>query len=197
MLKPRVVQVVRIPGVEGLANDRAGEGQQANQQERAAAQQRQQQRADARRAATRWRRRDSADWAWPPGIPRPGATRAGTGGSRRRTRAGDHGGEHEQRPPAVAVLDQHAHLLPRQRIADQVADAQDADDRAVGGEVEPLGGNLDESRPADRLRQPVADPREREQRQRAAGGEQQREDGGAAYADEEIAPPAPVVARVR
>ena len=84
-------------------------------------------------------------------------------------------GEQEQRPPAVAVLDQQPHLLARERIADQVADAEDADDRAVGGVVEPLGGHLDEPGPAERLRQAVADPGEREQRQAARQAEQQGE----------------------
>ena len=105
----------------------------------------------------------------------------------------DQCGEEEQRPPAVAVLDQQPHLLARQRIADQVADAQDAEDRAVGGVVEPLGGHLDEPGPAERLRQAVADPREREQRQAARQAEEQREQRGAADADEKVAPSAPVV----
>jgi len=41
-----IAQVKRRPGVERLADYRAGEGQQTNQQKRPAAQQRQQQRAD-------------------------------------------------------------------------------------------------------------------------------------------------------
>src|SRR5256885_3517555 len=44
-----IAQVNRCPGIEALADYRAGEGQQTDQQKRPAAQQRQQQRADTRR----------------------------------------------------------------------------------------------------------------------------------------------------
>jgi hypothetical protein len=100
----------------------------------------------------------------------------------------------EQRAPAEAVLDQHAHGLARGRIADQVADAEHADDRAVRGVVEPFRGHLDESRPGERLRQAVADPREREQRDRGTGSEQQRKERRAYEADQKIDSTAPEIA---
>ena len=107
---------------------------------------------------------------------------------------GDGRGKHEQRTPAVAVLDQHPHLLPRQRITHQVTDAEDAENGTVRGVVEPFRGDLDQARPADRLREAISHPGKREQRQRAGEPKQQREGRGAAHADQEVAPSPPVVA---
>ena len=110
-----VVQVQRRPDIEGLADYRAAEGQQANEQEGAAAQQRQQQRRDARGRRLASRRTDSADWAWPRRDPPRRATRAETGNSPASISPGDDGREQEQRAPAEAALDEHAHLLAGQR----------------------------------------------------------------------------------
>src|SRR5207245_7792803 len=96
-------------------------------------------------------------------------------------------------PASRSPAGPESHLLPRGGIAHEIADAQDADDRPVGGIVEPLGGHLDETGPADRLRQAIPDPRQREHRHAAARSEAQREEHRAPDADEEVAPAAPVV----
>ncbi len=189
-----IAQVKRRPGVERLADYRAGEGQQTNQQKRPAAHQRQQQRADTcrprvcggkqvERVRLRFR------------VSELGARLAQPQQASGEPDRGRDGGEQEQRAPAVAALDQHPHLLTRRGVSDHVADAENTDDRPVGGIVEPSGGDLDEAGPADRLRQSVSEPGEGEHRDRTAGGEQQREYRGAAYANEEVAPPAPVVSQ--
>ena len=187
-----VAQIHRRPGIEGLAHHGGGEAQQAHHEERAAAQQRQHQRHEIPRAClrsaehvARVRQRLRVTLL---GARLAQEQQVGEKHQARHARA-----EHEQRAPADPVLQQQPHALTCGGIPDEVAAGEDRGHRAVAGIVEPPGGDLDESRPTDRLRQPVADPREGEYRQRGAGGEQQREGRGAAGGDEQVALAAPIV----
>ena len=180
------------PGVEGLAHHGGGEPEQADRQERTTAQQRQDERQVALRApAMSEHVRRVGDRCGETFI---GARLAQEQQVRQEHRAGHCRAEHEQSPPRDAVRQQEAHARPCDGIADQVAAAEDCRHRAVARVVEPPGGDLDERRPADRLRQAVGDPGECEERQRATRGEQQREERRTAGRDQEVALATPVVA---
>src|SRR5579871_1347356 len=70
------------------------------------------------------------------------------------------GGNLKDGAPSKTVAYQKAHELTAGRIAEEIAEADDSHRRAIRRVREPARSDLDRSRPAGGLHQPVADPGE-------------------------------------
>jgi hypothetical protein len=85
------------------------------------------------------------------------------------------------------VGEQDGHQLTRARVAEEVTQAQYRHDGAVGGKGEPLGSNLDQTGPSERLNEAIADPGQGEEGKSSAQHEENREEDRTGHAAQEVA----------